>query len=414
MALDLKPKELCSTIITKIDRKTQAVTAGVNFEDIDLTIEGKGSEYWDYEYIFVLHSDSGSSALITSTVNNLTDYSRDFMRGRTITVSGGVTASRVSFGTSFTQDSNYPSMRNEKITGYVGNKRHIDSFSSSSTATDTDVYKRSHFTADTSTEITSIQFVSSQTATITYSLVIIATPIVQYMPSAVFYKRQEWTAQSDTRNISGFSGEDYQVFVDCHLDSAETDYIDVRANGVATSTRTLQQAQNAGGTLSSANTTQSIDARLHTGDCLIDKLIGRKSIITTSNNITASPQQTEQYTTETDTSTEFTSVDLVPSGTVTGYVDVYLVPRGYNADLTPWDFRQVHTVSNASFAGGKSFEIPTGAVLARVQAIGESASGSNIEIDFDVTTTIDKQYLKTSTSSTTNTNGAGKSRTRAD
>ena len=50
MTMPLKPR--VAKTICRIDRKTVAVTANVAFEDIDLRINGEGSEVYDYEYIF--------------------------------------------------------------------------------------------------------------------------------------------------------------------------------------------------------------------------------------------------------------------------------------------------------------------------------------------------------------------------
>ena len=83
--LPFKPR--VAKTIARIDRKTQAVTASVNFEDIDLRINGEGSEAYDYEYMFVLHSQTPlTTNYVKMYLNELTNYSRDFMSGNGVTL----------------------------------------------------------------------------------------------------------------------------------------------------------------------------------------------------------------------------------------------------------------------------------------------------------------------------------------
>jgi hypothetical protein len=76
-----------SVEILRHDRVTTAVTANINFLDIDLRVNGKGSEYYDYDVKFALHSQSVANNLTKLLLNNSALYSKDRMRG------GGTSAS---------------------------------------------------------------------------------------------------------------------------------------------------------------------------------------------------------------------------------------------------------------------------------------------------------------------------------
>ena len=57
--------------ILRHDRKTVAVTAGVNFLDVDLRVNGLGSEYYDTKVFFACHS--ATAGVINYTINNIND-----------------------------------------------------------------------------------------------------------------------------------------------------------------------------------------------------------------------------------------------------------------------------------------------------------------------------------------------------
>ena len=78
MTMPLKPR--VAKTITRIDRKTVAVTAGVNFEDIDLRIEGDGSEVYDYEILYIAHNAHTTYCSVND--NKTTPSTNDWMRGR--------------------------------------------------------------------------------------------------------------------------------------------------------------------------------------------------------------------------------------------------------------------------------------------------------------------------------------------
>jgi len=392
--------------VCRIDRETKAVTAGVNFEDIDLTIEGEGSEVYDYEYHFVLHSQSSETA-VTFELNNSTSYSRDFMQGRNTTASA-FSGTSAFVGIAQSSQSSYPSFNNGKITGLIGNKRHVDEIASFSKIASTNIIKESYYTSDTSTELTSIQFQSTSTATITYTLVITAVPKIQYNPHAILLKNLTLTNQTadiifggvnDTEGVE-IDGELYDIVVKSSgLDSTIDGYI----NELVVADKTMQHMYNINGTLYSANIPETEDFQIYPdSETCINAEVGRKNISTSTLNEQVAAQQVERYTTNPDTSTPMTSLLLRPSASVSGNIQLYAVPKGYNADLTPWTYRQVVDIAG-DFSAGHSFEIPSDALFCKVDFVGEGAdSYCFMGITFNnLTQTVDRQYLASSTSSTT-------------
>ena len=412
MTYEIKPN--VHRVITKIDRKTQAVTASVDFEDIDLQVDGKGSEYWDYEYLFVLHSQSDSTATINCTLENFSGYSYDRMQGAGSTANATSTT-RTSIEHCATGSSTYPSFLQGKITGYVGNKRHHDSLHSQSTSTPlTIVRKMSFYTDDTATEIDSIQFACTKTNTITYSLVIVAVPKIQYNPNAVLIKHLPLSSQTadiifggvnDTEGVDDLDGDLYDYVV---VSSIETDatlrFLEVYVNEVTTGNKTRQWLRNANGTIGSLNsTTTTYDSIVHTGSTLMSADTGRKKIATTTLSSIASNQQQESASWNPDTATKMTSLMFRPNVSLNGDIWLYAVPKGYNADLIPWDFRQEIDI-NGDFSAGHSFEIPDWAMFMKVDFVGENLStGTNsFQLDFNsLGISTDRQDLYSNSSSTT-------------
>lgn len=407
MTMPLKPR--VAKTITRIDRNTVAVTAGVNFEDIGLRIEGNGSEVYDYDVKIAIHSSSNTSALFEGTLNNLTSYSYDSMRGTASTPSAGITT-RSSFFCGRVATASYPAMSEFRITGYVGNKRHIDGLSCYDTGSRS-ISKTSFYTADTSTELTSLQLYSSATATITYTLIITAVPKIQYNPHAILLENLTLTNQTadiifggvnDTEGVDDLDGDKYDyVTVSSGFDGTAS--ITCHINEVVTGDKVLQQMRNTNGTISSNNATGVTYDHLIDGNntVLINPDTGRKKISTGSNNKLVSRQQIERYTSNPDTSAPMTSLLLRPSASVSGNIQLYAVPKDRNADLTPWEFRQEFPI-NGDFSAGISAEIPPWALMMKVDFVGEGTSSFNmIEIDFNnLGISNNWQFLESSTSST--------------
>ena len=411
MTLSFKPrvaKQIC-----RIDRKTQAVTASVNFEDIDLTIDGEGSEVYDYEYMFILHSDSNVNGSIKMKLNSLTSYSDDRMRGISSSASS-VSSTGTSIPILQERQSAYTSMTEGKITGSVGNKRHVDVLLSKSNATTTEISKQSHYTSDTSTELTSLQLFNGTTGSITYSLIITAVPKLQYNPSAILLSSKTLTAQTadiiyggvnDTEGVDDLDGDEYDYYV---VSSGLSSEIVAYINEVTTGSRTRQQLVNSGGSISSNNGSPTKDATLKTTDVVhISSDTGRKKLIINSVSNTSSAQQVEEYTSNPDTSTPMTSLMLRPSASTNGTVQLYAVPKGYNADLTPWTDRQVVDIAG-DFSAGASFDIPSWAMFMKVDFVGEqTVSSSELLMTFNNTTqSTDRQYLLSAGSGTSANFGA--------
>jgi hypothetical protein len=391
--------------IARIDRKTQTVTAGQSnpFEIVPASVDGGGSE--KHDYTFYVRLDSLGEIRMTS--ENLLAYSEDYMKGRSTSASANTTASQAYIKVCECDNITYPSLAEVKITGYIGNKRHISVFHTYHDGA-TVVQKTSYYTADTSTEIDSFQFYSPVNDTLTYSIVGTAVPKLQYNPHAILLSHKVLSAQTadiiyggvnDTEGVDDLDGDLYDYYVmSSGLDGGTiSGYVNEN-----TSSKIRQYMSNSNGAIFSGNDTKTRDFLLtNQSEVFINYETGRKGIFPATFNQLVTNQQHETCYWNPDTSTKMSSLLLRPSASVNCDIWFYAVPKGYNADLTPWKFRQPHLVSNASFAGGKSFEIPSRAMFARIQAIGESAIGSNIEIDFNTTTSVSKQYLKSSSSSTT-------------
>jgi len=408
---DLKPDILCHNTICYIDRETKAVTAGVNFEDIDLRIEGEGSEVYGYEYHFIVHSSSsaGSNNAIFSRVNNLVSYSRDNMTGSGTSPSAGSLSSDTNFAYMNFNSADHPCFRSGRITGYIGSKRHNDYLMCDSGASSKSVAKYSYYTADTSTEITSMQFYASQTSTITYSLFITAVPKVQYNPNAILLKNLDLTNQTadiifggvnDTEGVDDLDGDEYDYYV--VASSGLTAQIKSYINENTSSSKTKQYLRNSNGAIQSSNSSQVNDGAF-LGNCciLINSNTGRKKISIISQSGQSSPQQEEDYFSNPDTSTPMTSLLLRPSASVSGNVQLYAVPKGYNADLTPWKFNQTIDIAG-DFSAGHSFEIPSWACLMKVNFVGEASASTQILSDFNnLGLSFDAQQLFSNGASTT-------------
>ncbi len=192
MTLSFKPR--VAKTIDRSDRDSISATASVNFKTIDCTVDGDGSEVFDYE-LYIRHD---GTANIQMVLNSLTAYSQDYMQGRTSTASGNTTASVSSIPVLRCDSATYTSMSKIKITGYVGNKRHIEVFKCGQDGA-TLVRQASFYTVDTSSEITSISFFSTSTQTVVFSCVATAVPKLQYNPHAILLKHK--TLSSHTADI---------------------------------------------------------------------------------------------------------------------------------------------------------------------------------------------------------------------
>jgi len=400
-----KAKRIAKTICY-IDRETKAVTAGVNFEDIDLRIEDEGSEVYDYEYHFILHSQTVNGQVYFEN-NNLASYSRDYMRGSNSTAQADSSTGLVFSGYAQAHNSSYTSMVASKISGYTGNKRHIDGLRSISSSTATRIEKDSYYTSDTSTELTSMQLYFTQTATITYSLFITAVPKVQYNPNAILLKNLDLSSQTadiifggvnDTEGVDDLDGDVYDYYYKSNLDK----YCILRVNEIATATRNEQRMNNSNGSISSVNYNNTYEAYIENGEALIQADTGRKKLTTyTHNSDTYTTDQTEGANWDQDTSTKMTSLQLVFSeGSTSGNIQLYAVPKNKNADLTPWKFEQTIDIAG-DFSAGHSFEIPSWACLMEVDFAGGSSSNVDFELDFNsLGVAIDRQYLLSVNAST--------------
>lgn len=404
MALDYKPPILCATEIDRVDRGSYSATASVNFKTIDCLLENKGSEFYDYEGLLVLQG----TGTIQMVLNNLVSYSQDYMQGRSATPSATPTTTVTSIPVLRCDNATYTSIVKVKITGYVGNKRHIEVFSGGHDGA-TFVRVGSYYTADTTTEISSISFFSTTTQTVVLSSIFTANPKLQYNPHAILLDTFPMTNQTagiiyggvnDTRGVDDLNGGVYYYVV--VTSGVGGGLITTHINEDVTSDRPYQRLVNSNGSVQSLNSSLKNDSyNLENCSSFISSDTGRNKISINIGNRLVNLQQFEYYYTNPDTSTPMTSLLLLPSASVSGNVQLYAIKKGYNADLTAWKFRQIHPVSNASFAGGKSFEIMPDAMFARINIKGYSLNGSNINIDFDTTTPVSKQYLKGSTTSTT-------------
>jgi len=404
--------------VCRIDRKTKAVTAGVNFEDIDLTIEGEGSEVYDYEYMLVVHNQMSTSSNIYVRVNDLTSYDWSLMNG----VANGSALADVSTNSYadllLSRLSGYPSISKGKITGYIGNKRHVDCLNSISSQTLQQVRKSSTYTTDTSTELTSFQLFSVSSETITYTLVITAVPKIQYNPNAVLLKHIKLINQTadiifggvnDTEGVDDLDGDVYDYYV-MSSGLIGTESFNIYLNDSLLSNKNRQLLYNSNGSLVSQYSAgiNNDGAVTGTGQSCITSDTGKKKITTTSSSRTTATQQVETYVSNSDTSTKLTSILLrVSVGSPSGNVQLYAVPKGYNADLTPWTYRQVVNIAG-DFSAGKSFEIPSDALFMKVDFVGDNNGFVSLIANFnDTTQTHSNQYLKSLGSATSASSATG-------
>lgn len=406
MTLPLKPR--VAKKIAYIDSETKSVTAGQAnpFENIPASIEGDGSEVYDYT-MYVRLDTLGE---IRMTCENLVSYSEDYMQGRSTLPDADVTASQAYIKVCECQNVTYPSLAEIKVTGYTGNKRHISVFHTYHDGA-TVIQKTSYYTADTATELKSFQFYSPVDDTLTYSIVGHAVPKLQYNPHAIRLDSFTMTNQTadivyggvnDTRGVDDLDGDEFDYYIQSNLDTSQSVTISGYINEVLTANKTRQRCRNNNGTIESNNsTTQSPNFYVHTGDVYISAVTGRKKLSTQNyNRAIGSVFQSLEYYLDPDTSTPMTSLLLRPSASVSGNIQLYAVPKGMNADLTPWEFKQTIDI-NGDFSAGHSFDIPDWAMFMKVDFVGEG-NGSNILIDFNnLGLTIDRQYLLSNSGATT-------------
>ena len=385
--------------ITRIDSVNFTHTANVNFLTKGLTFNGNGSEIYEYEFIMTAQSTSD----IFMVFNSITSYSEDYMQGRATTPSANVTSTVTAIPVLQCSNVTYPPLIKIKVTGRIGNKRHVQIFKSFEDGA-TGVMIASYYINDTSTELTTVSFFSSATGNTTISMVGDAVPHIQYNPNAILLHNEDLVNQTADIVWSNLDGEKYGYVVKSSGLTRTQNSVALYLNEITTNTNIVRQRllNSSGSLLSSNSTTGTRDCFIQSSDeIFISADTGRKKITITSGNNPNGANQYIDYQTNQDTSTLLSSILLRPAESISGNIQLYAVPKGKNADLTPWDFRQVHTVSNASFAGGKAFDIKPNAMFARIQIKGYSASGSNINLDFDATTSLSKQYLKSLGSVTT-------------
>lgn len=403
MTIPFKPR--VASKLSALDRVPYSATASVSFETIDTTVKGDGSEVYDYEF-FVRHDGTCNIHMV---LNNLTSYSQDYMQGRSSTPSADVTPTVTSMPILICDNATYTSFAKIKITGYIGNKRHIQVFSGGHDgATFTRI--SSFYTADTSSEITSVSFFNTISQTVTFTCVGFAVPKIQYNPHAILLKHKKLTNHTadiifggvnDTEGVDDLDGDKYDYFIASNLDTTSSSSLFFYINDDVATGRTRQYLANSSGTLVSANDTPNLDG-VSTNGCFakIHADTGRKKLTTLSRTrVPTTFQQCESSIWNPDTSTPMKSLMLRPSASISGDIWLYAVPKGYNADLTQWTFRQVVDI-NGDFSAGHSFKVPSWALFMKVEYTGVGNASIYTKINGDASAVYDTQVLSSEASST--------------
>lgn len=366
-----------------------------NFLTTPLTISGLEGDMYDYELIFMFEIEGASSAMrLRFNGDTGSNYRNYRMEGNVSSTSAAVgdADTEIDMGSNAFS---HPSFSISCITGNSSGERRVDTNDSiSGSSGNTRIFKRTGYWKNTADEITSINISRSANITSDAHIMIYRTPKAANLDEWEYVNKLDWSAETAEKSFTGLLGDTDKKY---RIEWEGSQELNIEINNDSASNYTRQYMQNSGGSISSANASNSaivtdgINVTVN-----IKAETGQKRLIASSASNTTASQQSERVVWYSNTATEITSLDLTPSASATGTAKLYRRRHNINTgDTLPFktigkvdiagDFSAGHTFSNLKGDNYKLIKIEfNGSAAASIvlSALINADAGSNYPRQF--------------------------------